>query len=72
MRDFRNLDTRLRAQAFLDELHALMVKHEFSIACSGMECDGIDLDSRAPTGKLVLPKVIYPGYHAFSVTLEVE
>lgn len=72
MRDFRDLDTRLKAQVFLDELHALMVKHEASIECWGSECEGLELEMVPPKVRFRLPEKIYPGYRAFTVTLETE
>ena len=69
MRDFRDLDTRLRAQAFLDELNALMDKHGFFISCSGYECEGLELEATTMRSDYALPTTIHTSFPCQSVTL---
>ncbi len=69
--DFRDIDTRLKAAAFLEELNALLEKHGVDIDCSGYECDGLELEFRSPR-KYSLPDRIPTDWTQHSVTLKEE
>jgi hypothetical protein len=69
--DFRDLDVRLRATVFLEELNRLMDLHGFHIGCCGYECEGLELYPEPPHQRFKLPD-IKRDWAQPSVTLETE
>ncbi len=69
--DFRDIDTRIKAGAFLLELNALLGKYEAVLGCAGYECEGLELEfRRGATQTLSLPEKIGTQHTVHSVTLE--
>ncbi len=71
--DFRDIDTRLKAGAFLEELNQLLNRHGMKLTCWGYECEGVELEvNPGPPQRWALPDKISSSGIQWSVKLKEE